>query len=619
MWYKFMTFSLERCKLLNDKILVTNREVRRALFKGSKRLRILLNRHFKVTFKSEVNHIFETMETLKTSGKRCIRLYHLTPVIASAVFMLTIILNSYANDKVLYVNDTPVGLVSNNTMATATQIIQSENVAVKPVYNALTADGGALALELLVSSNNTEEITPLLPVLSSDAVSAIVEEESNREQEELDILYAAIEAQEARDMYQSGTDVEGETESALMVNTDEVEHIAADTGADDVPVLTVETPNGRNFDLINELSVVDFDDDKITAFAVYIDDTYIGAVTDVTPIERALDMLRAPYLTDDIIAVTFDKRVTYDKEIEISESALTDPEEVVDKILATEGVTRYYEVVPGDCPSTIAGKLGITQDELSKLPVTMNGEAVSDIFSDCRVGMQIEYASQRKFIHVLVKKDVTYTDMTPYETQIIEDDTVPEGVVKVQTAGEYGEVSRTCREIWFEDTVRDSQELSVNVLKYPVTEVVIKGTMKTKTTVTTYSKNKRGTYYYPVGNHEGYYSAYMGDGRGHKGVDIAAPYGTPIYAAASGTITKAVTSGWGSGYGKHIVISNDDGNTCRYGHMSYLAEGIEYGDYVVAGQLIGYVGSTGDSTGNHLHFEVITSDSTYVNPLDYID
>ena len=403
-----------------------------------------------------------------------------------------------------------------------------------------------------------------------------------------------------------------------MLNVDEVEHVAADTGATGTPIITVEAPNGKDFDLINELSVVDFDDDKITAFAVYIEDMYIGAVTDVTPIERALDMLRAPYLTEDIIAVTFDKRVSYDKEIEISESALTDPEEVVDKILATEGVSRYYEVVPGDCPSTIASKLGVTQEELGKLPTTMNGVAVPDIFKDCRVGMQIEYSSQRKFIHVLVKKDVTYTDMTPYETQIIEDDTVPEGVVKVKTAGEYGEVNRVCREIWFEDTVRESQELSSTVLKYPVTEVVIKGTMKTKTTVTTYSKNQRGTYYYPVGNHEGYYSAYMGDGRGHKGVDIAAPYGTPIYAAASGKVTKTVASGWGSGYGKHVVIGNDDGNTCRYGHMSYLAEGIEVGDYVVAGQLIGYVGSTGDSTGNHLHFEVITSDGSFVNPIDYI-
>lgn len=616
MWYKFMTFSMERCKFLNDKVVVMNRSFRRVFIKGIKKLRTLEGERFKFAMKSGYRHLSEAAETMRTSGKRCIRLYHLTPVIASAVFMLTIVLNSVANNKVLYVNDTPVGLVSNNTMAA--QVIKNENIAVKPVYNALTTDGGALAMELLVSSNNTEESTPLLPVLSSDDVATIIEEEHNREQMELDILYAAIEAQEARESYQSGADTEGETESALMLNIDEVEHTSADIGVNDVPVLTVEAPNGRGFDLINELSVVDFDDDKITAFAVYIEDMYIGAVTDVTPIERALDMLRAPYLTEDIIAVTFDKKVSYDKEIEISESALTDPEEVVDKILATEGVTRYYEVVPGDCPSILCDKLGVTREELLQLPVTMNGVAIPDITADCRVGMQIEYASQRKFIHVLVKKDVTYTDMTPYETKIIEDDTVPEGVVKVQTAGEYGEVSRVCREIWFEDTVKDSQELSLTVLKTPVTEVVIKGTMKTKTTVTTYSNNQLGTYYYPVGNHEGYYSAYMGDGRGHKGVDIAAPYGTPIYAAASGKISKTVISGWGSGYGKHVVIKNDDGNTCRYAHMSYLAEGIAEGDYVVAGQLIGYVGSTGDSTGNHLHFEVITSDNSYVNPINYI-
>ena len=105
----------------------------------------------------------------------------------------------------------------------------------------------------------------------------------------------------------------------------------------------------------------------------------------------------------------------------------------------------------------------------------------------------------------------------------------------------------------------------------------------------------------------------MGDGRGHKGLDIAAPYGTPIYAAASGTVTRAANKY--DGYGNSVMVANDDGNVTMYGHMSSIA--ISYGDYVVKGQLLGYVGSTGYATGNHLHFEV-RSNGYYLDPLDYV-
>ena len=114
--------------------------------------------------------------------------------------------------------------------------------------------------------------------------------------------------------------------------------------------------------------------------------------------------------------------------------------------------------------------------------------------------------------------------------------------------------------------------------------------------------------------HGGYISSHQGDGRNHKGIDIAAPYGTPIYAAASGTVTDAGT-GWNGGYGNCIVIENDDGNVTVYAHQAELAA--EVGDYIEAGQLIGYVGSTGDSTGNHLHFE-IRKDGKYLDPENFV-
>ncbi|MFM5949350.1 MAG: M23 family metallopeptidase [Novosphingobium sp.] len=90
-----------------------------------------------------------------------------------------------------------------------------------------------------------------------------------------------------------------------------------------------------------------------------------------------------------------------------------------------------------------------------------------------------------------------------------------------------------------------------------------------------------------------------GDLRSHSGVDLAAPTGTPVYAASAGYVGSA---GWSGGYGLMIAIDHPGGMETRYGHLSRLAVGS--GQYVTAGTLIGYVGSTGDSTGPHLHYEI---------------
>ena len=107
----------------------------------------------------------------------------------------------------------------------------------------------------------------------------------------------------------------------------------------------------------------------------------------------------------------------------------------------------------------------------------------------------------------------------------------------------------------------------------------------------------------------------------HAGTDFAAPGGTPIYAAASGYVQVA---GWSSGgYGNYVIIyhgSMSDGNaySTLYGHMRSVATSA--GKYVKQGELIGHVGSTGNSTGNHLHLEVWKGGkkANAVNPRGYI-
>ena len=100
----------------------------------------------------------------------------------------------------------------------------------------------------------------------------------------------------------------------------------------------------------------------------------------------------------------------------------------------------------------------------------------------------------------------------------------------------------------------------------------------------------------------------------HNGVDIANKIGTPIYAADAGVVETA-QGGYNGGYGITIVINHGGGKKTRYGHLSKLY--VKVGDEVAKGENIGAMGSTGRSTGSHLHFEVLISGSRY-NPLNYI-
>ncbi|UPT73383.1 MAG: M23 family metallopeptidase [Elusimicrobiota bacterium] len=98
--------------------------------------------------------------------------------------------------------------------------------------------------------------------------------------------------------------------------------------------------------------------------------------------------------------------------------------------------------------------------------------------------------------------------------------------------------------------------------------------------------------------------------RMHDGLDIPKPYGTPIFPARSGRVVEA---GWHDGYGQLVVIKHNNGETTRYGHMSKTM--VKVGDLVQRGKtMIGRVGSTGISTGPHLHFEVRDRNGKAVNP-----
>jgi murein DD-endopeptidase MepM/ murein hydrolase activator NlpD len=99
----------------------------------------------------------------------------------------------------------------------------------------------------------------------------------------------------------------------------------------------------------------------------------------------------------------------------------------------------------------------------------------------------------------------------------------------------------------------------------------------------------------------------------HPGIDLAGQYGTPIYATADGTVLRA---GWNSGgYGNLVELDHGRGITTRYGHMSAIL--VHEGEHVTRGEQIGRMGSTGRSTGNHLHYEV-RIDGRPVNPIPFM-
>ena len=125
-----------------------------------------------------------------------------------------------------------------------------------------------------------------------------------------------------------------------------------------------------------------------------------------------------------------------------------------------------------------------------------------------------------------------------------------------------------------------------------------------------------GVLCWPLPGHT-YISCHFGEvdafgNAGHRGTDIPAPEGTPILAAHSGTV---LVSGWNDSYGNQVLLDNGAGLSTRYAHMTQTA--VTAGEAVTAGQIIGYVGSTGDSTGNHLHFEVMQN-GVRMNPLELV-
>lgn len=157
------------------------------------------------------------------------------------------------------------------------------------------------------------------------------------------------------------------------------------------------------------------------------------------------------------------------------------------------------------------------------------------------------------------------------------------------------------------------EKVDEQVISQAVDKVVTVGTNTiAKGSVSNSVKNAYG-FVWPVDNNvNNYVSAYYGDGRGHKGIDIAAKAGTRIFSAKAGTVEFA---GYDGAYGLSIIVNVGGNMTLRYAHCSIIY--VRTGDTVSLGENIARVGTTGQVTGPHLHFEVMIG-GTNVNPAKYI-
>lgn len=210
----------------------------------------------------------------------------------------------------------------------------------------------------------------------------------------------------------------------------------------------------------------------------------------------------------------------------------------------------------------------------------------------------------------IVSTVISTTDReTAYKSVEIKDNTKAEGYKKVSVSGSNG-VERTVAKTTYVNGVAVSMDIiSSEVIKKPVDEQVIVGTL----VISWVSVGENAQLSWPVARvSRSYVSSYFGAGRGHTGIDIAAPSGTQIYAAQAGTVVSVESGG---SYGYHFVIDHGNGMKTHYAHCSEID--VSVGQTVKMGQGIAKVGSTGKSTGPHLHFEVIIN-GTQVNPAPYL-
>ena len=286
-------------------------------------------------------------------------------------------------------------------------------------------------------------------------------------------------------------------------------------------------------------------------------------------------------------------------------TSIVETKEMEKKINGVSKSGATYLVRPGDTVSSIAKANRTTVEELNKI----NGKTLGDSIHPGDL-ITLEVAVPNLGVELI--KTVTYEKAVPYATVTQNDETRETGYTRVLSEGTNGRQRCVDRVHLVNGTETARESVSRKVLVQPVSRTVAVGTKKRQNekgvpsgkliwpvpslhTITTYFTWRWGSFHY--------------------GIDISGSgaFGRTIVAADGGTVEQA---GWNSGgYGNCVLLSHGNGMETRYGHCSRVL--VSAGQKVAKGQAIAQIGSTGYSTGPHLHFEVIRN-GTKMDPLKYV-
>jgi murein DD-endopeptidase MepM/ murein hydrolase activator NlpD len=262
---------------------------------------------------------------------------------------------------------------------------------------------------------------------------------------------------------------------------------------------------------------------------------------------------------------------------------------------------KKYTVQEGDVLGKIAAKHDL---DLEKLLALNPGMKEGDIV---KVGQEVNVTVLEPMIHAVVEKEVYKKEKVAFEKEVIEDSSMFKGDTKVKQKGKDGVKGVTYKITEQNGVPVQKAAVSEKMLEEPVKEIVIKGTK-------VIPSRGDGSFAWPADG--GYISSKLGYrwGKMHKGIDIARPSTRTISAADNGKVVTAGNSG--DGYGNKVIIDHQNGYRTLYAHLASID--VSVGETVPKGTKIGVMGSTGDSTGTHLHFEVYKNGSLQ-DPLKYVN
>ena len=339
------------------------------------------------------------------------------------------------------------------------------------------------------------------------------------------------------------------------------------------------------------------------AYCLYINGVRIGATPYEGALEELLQQLRKAASDENTISCEFSEDVEIRREI-VPADAVMNLGYIAELLYSTKTAEVTYEVKRGDTWSQIAESHGLTSKQLQALNPGYN-------INRLQIGEVLTLSASVPYLTITVVQRENYVDDVSYDVVSTDSPDLYKGDYKITSKGEYGKADISATVTYVNGEEVDRTILSSVVLKEPVTEYRLQGTKPRPTWLPT------GSFRWPcTGRVTSTFGGRKSPGgigsTNHKGIDIAAPKGTPVYAADGGTVSYA---GWMSGYGYLVQINHGNGYVTYYGHNSKLT--VSVGQHVYKGQQIARVGSTGNSTGNHCHFE-IRYNGVAKNPMNYL-